>query len=212
MEHFKNNRSMIDYLNSFESSTLNCQQLTLTQDEYIITRYEKSEYLYLLTNGLVSVEILEDSNNYISAFIFENDFFGLDSFSSFPTKNHAIKVISSSAEIVKIKKDFLLNALNQKPELYKLLLTNFADIFQRHYYFFNFLSLPPVERVKTTLLYLSDFISEPTETNHLKIPKEITQQIVARFCRTSQSRVSICLKKLHETGFLLTKTAPFIIT
>lgn len=104
MEHFKNNRSIIDYLNSFESSTLNCQQLTLTQDEYIITRYEKSEYLYLLTNGLASVEILEDSNNYISAFIFENDFFGLDSFSSFPTKNHAIKVISSSAEIVNKKK------------------------------------------------------------------------------------------------------------
>ncbi|WP_314064047.1 Crp/Fnr family transcriptional regulator [uncultured Vagococcus sp.] len=211
MEYFKNNKRILDYLNSFELNTQQYQHLRVAKDDYVINIYEKADYLFFLQTGLASVEILEDSTHYISAFIFENDFFGLDTFSSYQTKGHAIKIISSQAEVVKIRKDFLLSSLNQQPELYALLLTNFADIFQRHYSFFDFLTLAPVERVKTTLLYLSDFISEPTEDGSLKLPKEITQQILARFCRTSQPRISLCLKELCEAGILLTKKAPFII-
>lgn len=211
MEHYKNNKDIIDYLTSKELAPHTFQKLHLTKDELVITTYEKTESLFLLEQGFASVEILDDSRHYISAFIFENDFFGLDAFSSFPTKGHAIRIISPTANIIKIKKDTLLTALSQKTELYELLLTNFADIFQRHYYFLDFLNLMPVERIKATLQYLSDFISEPTEDGHLQLPKEITQSILARFCRTSQPRVSTSLKELHNTGFLLTKSAPFLI-
>ncbi|MBO0455093.1 Crp/Fnr family transcriptional regulator, partial [Candidatus Enterococcus murrayae] len=157
------------------------------------------------------VEVTKKQGSYISAFIFENDLFGLDAFSSFPSKNHAIKVLSSGAIIYRVEKNFLLTSLNQRTNLYELLLTNFTDVFQRHYLFENFLSLSPTERTKKSLSYLSDFIGEINEAGQIQTPMEITQEVLARFCRTSQSRISICLKELKESGFLLNRKAPFIL-
>jgi CRP-like cAMP-binding protein len=211
MEYFKNNKQLIDFLRSKALIHSDFTKVVLQKNQYVITEYEKAQYLFFVANGLLSVEVIKKHSSYISAFIFENDFFGLDAFSSFPTKNHAIKILSSSAIIYRIEKSFLLDSLNQKPELYNLLLTNFADVFQRHYLFQDFLSLSPIERTKKCLIYLSDFIGEINEQEQVQIPTEITQEVLARFCRTSQSRISLCLKELQEAEFLLNKKAPFVL-
>lgn len=211
MEFFKNNEQLIDYLHSKALIHSDFTKVILQKNQHVITEYEKAHYLFFVASGLLSVEVSKKTNSYISAFIFENDFFGLDAFSSFPTKNHAVKILSSNAVIYRIEKDFLLDSLKQKPELYNLLLTNFADVFQRHYLFQDFLSLSPIERTKKCLIYLSDFIGEINEQEQVQIPTEITQEVLARFCRTSQSRVSLCLKELQESEFLLNKKAPFIL-
>jgi CRP-like cAMP-binding protein len=211
MEYFKNNKQFLEYLYSVVSAASDLRAMKLQKDDYVITEYEKAQHVFLVTSGFLSVEVTNDVRSYISAFVFENDFFGLDAFSSYPSKSHAIRVTSSEAVIHRIEKQFMLDALKQRPDLYELLLTNFTDIFQRHYLFNDFLSLSPIERVKKVLRYLSDYIGEIDEYEQLKIPGEITQEVLARFCRTSQSRISVCLKELYEMKFLTNKKAPFVL-
>ena len=202
MERFKNNHQLIDYLKLETTSSLEFHKIVLQKNDYILTEFEKAQHLFFVSSGFLSVDIQEESRYFISAFIFENDFFGLDAFSSFPSKNHAIKVISSDAIIYRIEKQFLLTVLNKRPELYELLLTNFTDIFQRHYLFEDFLSLSPIERIQKALSYLSDFIGQINDQDQVEMPSEITQEVLARFCRTSQSRVSVCLKEIKKTTLL----------
>lgn len=181
------------------------------KDSLIINEYEKNENIYYVLEGVICVEILNDGKRYISSFIFQNDFFGLDSFSTFKQKEHEIRVISEHATVFCLSKKKLLISLNDAPEYYELLLTNFSDIFQRHYGYFNFLYLPTTERIKNALHYLSDHIGIVTEIEHLELPKFITQETLSKFCRTSQSRVSVSLSELKKTGWLLKKKVPITI-
>ena len=200
---------MIDYLRQAKLAKWAIK--TYKNDHLIIDEYEKASTLYYVVEGVVSVEILNDGKRYISSFIFQNDFFGLDSFSTFKQKEHSIRVISHQATIFSISKEALLYSLNEAPHYYELLLTNFADIFQRHYGYFNFLHLPTTERIKNALAYLSDHIGIPTEAEHLELPVFITQDILAKFCRTSQSRVSVSLGELKQDGWLLKRKVPITI-
>ncbi|MBO0471499.1 Crp/Fnr family transcriptional regulator [Enterococcus sp. DIV0242_7C1] len=210
MELFKNNQQLIDYLKTTDSMH-NITERTLEKGHSIVTEFDKSDHLFFLVDGILSVEVITEANSFISSFIFSNDFFGLDTFSSYQTKGHAISVLSAKATVIKIKKDYLLATLNVHPAYYELLLTNFADIFQRHYRFFDLLSLSPKDRVQTLLSYLADFIGELNDLEQLEIPAVFTQEILAKFCRTSQSRISVCLKELHREGFLIRKKSPFIL-
>ncbi|MBO0422514.1 Crp/Fnr family transcriptional regulator [Enterococcus plantarum] len=184
---------------------------TYEKDSLVIDEYEKTETIYYVLDGVLSVEILNDGKCYISSFVFQNDFFGLDSFSTFKQKDHSIRVMSEQATIFCLSKEKLLNVLNEQPEYYALLLTNFADIFQRHYGYFHFLYLPTTERIKNALRYLSDHIGLITEAEHLELPKFITQEVLSKFCRTSQSRVSVSLSELEKTGWLLKKKVPITL-
>lgn len=177
----------------------------------IVDEYEKTANFYYVVEGVICVEILNDEKRYISSFIFENVFFGLDSFSTFKQKAHSIRVISDHATIFSVPKVILLNTLNEQPQYYELLLTNFADIFQRHYGYFDFLHLPTTERIKTALGYLSEHIGFLTQDEHFELPAFITQEILSKFCRTSQSRVSVSLSELEKTGWLLKKKVPITI-
>lgn len=181
------------------------------KDTLIIDEYEKTENIYYVVEGVICVEILNDGKRYISSFIFQNDFFGLDSFSTFKQKEHSIRVISEHATIFCLSKERLLHSLNEEPLFYELLLSNFADIFQRHYGYFNFLHLPTTERIKHALTYLSDHIGILTENEQLELPKFITQEVLSKFCRTSQSRVSISLGELEKEGWLLKKKVPITL-
>ncbi|WP_206911948.1 Crp/Fnr family transcriptional regulator [Enterococcus sp. DIV0849a] len=181
------------------------------KDTLVIDEYEKTENIYYVVEGVLCVEILNHGKRYISSFIFQNDFFGFDSFSTFKQKTHGIRVISEHATVFCLSKEKLLASLNEQPDFYELLLANFADIFQRHYGYFNFLYLPTTERVKSALHYLSDYIGIVTETDHLELPKFITQETLSKFCRTSQSRVSVSLSELEKTGWLLKKKVPITI-
>ncbi|MGX7148178.1 Crp/Fnr family transcriptional regulator [Enterococcus ureasiticus] len=209
MEVYKDNLTLIDYLK--KESRNNWTEKTFGKDTLVIDEYEKTENIYYVVEGVLSVEILNDGKRYISSFIFQNDFFGLDSFSTFKQKEHGIRVISEHATVFCLSKGKLLDSLNKEPSYYELLLTNFADIFQRHYGYFNFLYLPTTERVKSALRYLSDHIGIITETDHLELPKFITQETLSKFCRTSQSRVSVSLSELEKTGWLLKKKVPITI-
>lgn len=200
---------MIDYLK--KESRNNWTEKTYKKDALVIDEYEKTEYIYYVTEGVLSVEILNEGKRYISSFIFQNDFFGLDSFSTFKQKEHSIRVMSAHATVFCLSKEKLLNVLNQEPEYYELLLTNFSDIFQRHYGYFNFLYLPTTERIKRALGYLSDHIGIVTEKEHLELPTFITQETLSKFCRTSQSRVSVSLSALEKTGWLLKKKVPITL-
>lgn len=177
----------------------------------IVDEYEKTENIYYVVEGVICVEILNDDKRYISSFIFQNDFFGFDSFSTFKQKEHGIRVISEQATIFCLSKEKLLHLLNEKPDYYELLLTNFADILQRHYSYFNFLYLPTTERIKMALLYLSDYIGMLTIDEHLELPAFITQETLSKFCRTSQSRVSVSLSELEKASWLLKKKVPITI-
>ncbi|WP_281246840.1 Crp/Fnr family transcriptional regulator [Enterococcus silesiacus] len=181
------------------------------KDKMIVDEYEKTANFYYIVEGVICVEILNDEKRYISSFIFENDFFGLDSFSTFKQKAHSIRVISDNATIFSLPKETLLDTLNEQPQYYELLLTNFADIFQRHYGYFDFLHLPTTERIKTALSYLSEHIGYLTHDEHFELPSFITQEILSKFCRTSQSRVSVSLSELEKTGWLLKKKVPITI-
>ncbi|WP_242551010.1 Crp/Fnr family transcriptional regulator [Enterococcus ureilyticus] len=181
------------------------------KNNLIIDEYDKAKTLYYVVSGVICVEILNDDKRYISSFIFQNDFFGLDSFSTFKQKTHSVRVISEEATIFSIPKTILLNTLNEVPNYYELLLTNFADIFQRHYSYFEFLHLPTAARIKQALSYLSDHIGHLTETEQIELPTFVTQEILSKFCRTSQSRVSISLNELEKTGWLLKKKVPITI-
>ncbi|WP_239253745.1 Crp/Fnr family transcriptional regulator [Listeria ilorinensis] len=211
MEYYKNNKVLVSYLQSVALADKNLRRLNLKKESYVLTEFEKANNLYWVESGFLGVEVQMESSPYLSTFIFENDFFGLDAFSSFKRKNHTIKVLSSEASMIEINTEFLLNALNKKPELYSLLLENFTDILQRHYQFFDFILLDPIERVKKTLLYLSGFIGSINAEEQVQLPMEINQKVLASFCRTSQSRISHCLKVLTERGFIVNSRAPFIL-
>ncbi|MGX7420158.1 Crp/Fnr family transcriptional regulator [Carnobacterium gallinarum] len=211
MELFKNNQQLITYLKNRIPQGNNWNEKNYVKQEIVIGEYKKAETIYFLLEGTATVEILSDDKQYISAFIFENDLFGIDSFSTFKQKSHTIRIISPTATIFSIKKTALLAALNHDPHYYELILTNFADIFQRHYGYFDFLHLSPTNRVHYTLNYLSDYIGIINLHNELELPKFITQDILAKFCRTSQSRISLSLKELYQTGWLLKKTIPLTI-
>jgi len=200
---------LIDYLK--KRLPTGWTEKTYTKDKLIIDEYEKASTLYYVVSGIACVEILNEGQRYISSFIFPNDFFGLDSFSTFKKKSHSIRVISTEATIFSIPKELLLNTLNEKPTYYELLLKNFADILQRHYGYFDFLHLSTTERVKNALTYLSDRIGNLTSDEHLALPSFITQETLAKFCRTSQSRVSISLSELEKMGWLLKKKVPITI-
>ncbi|WP_375180319.1 Crp/Fnr family transcriptional regulator [Enterococcus rotai] len=209
MELYKNNSALVDYLK--QEPLTKWTEKTYEKDRLIIDEYEKSSTFYYVVEGVISVEILNEGKRYISSFIFQNDFFGLDSFSTFKQKEHSIRVISEQATIFSISKEILLRLLNEEPHYYELLLTNFADIFQRHYGYFNFLHLPTTERIKHALHYLSDHIGLLTAAEHLELPTFITQEILSKFCRTSQSRVSVSLGELEQAGWLLRKKVPITI-
>lgn len=200
---------MIEYLK--QNAPHDCIEKKYDKNSLIIDEYEKTTTLYYVVDGVISVEILNEGKRYISSFIFQNDFFGLDSFSTFKQKEHSIRVISEQATIFSISKEMLLHSLNKVPHYYELLLTNFADIFQRHYSYFNFLHLPSTERIKQALIYLSDHIGILTVTDQLELPNFITQEILSKFCRTSQSRISISLNELQKTGWLLKKKVPITL-
>ncbi|WP_271497601.1 Crp/Fnr family transcriptional regulator [Enterococcus sp. 5H] len=209
IERYKDNLALIEYLNR---DPLNkCTEKIFEKNSLIVDEYEKSSHLYYVVEGVACVEILNDGQQYISSFIFQNDFFGLDSFSTFNKKEHGIRVISETATIISLPKGRLLASLNEEPQNYELLLTNFADIFQRHYSYFNFLHLPTKDRIKQALQYLSDHIGIVTIEEHLELPRFITQEILSKFCRTSQSRVSVSLKELEKTGWLLKKKVPITL-
>lgn len=197
---------MIDYLKKVPHSKWS--EKTYKKDTLVVDEYEKTKNIYYVIEGVLCVEILNDGKRYISSFIFQNDFFGLDSFSTFKQKEHSIRVISEDATIFCLPKDKLLLSLNEDPHYYELMLTNFADIFQRHYGYFNFLHLPTTKRMKHALTYLSDHIGIITESEQLELPTFITQEVLSKFCRTSQSRVSVSLNELAEEGWLIKKKVP----
>ncbi|MFD1899033.1 Crp/Fnr family transcriptional regulator [Enterococcus termitis] len=209
IELYKNNNALIDYLKKHSLS--NWTEKIYEKNSLIIDEYEKAATLYYVVDGVISVEILNEGKCYISSFIFQNDFFGLDSFSTFKQKEHGIRVISDQAMIFSVSKQMLFQLLNEEPKYYELLLTNFADIFQRHYGYFNFLHLPTTERIKDALVYLSDHIGIITEAEHLELPRFITQEILSKFCRTSQSRVSVSLSDLEKSGWLIKNKVPITI-
>ncbi|OEG19663.1 cyclic nucleotide-binding protein [Enterococcus quebecensis] len=209
MESYKNNLELINDLK--EKLATGWLEKTYESDTLVIDEYEKATTIYYVVSGVVCVEILNDGQQYISSFIFQNDFFGLDSFSTFKQKSHSIRVISEQATIFSIPKDLLFKVLNDTPVHYELLLANFADIFQRHYGYFNFLHLPTTERVKIALTYLSDYIGILNEEEHLELPKFITQEVLSKFCRTSQSRISVSLNELEKQEWLVKRKVPITI-
>lgn len=211
MEYFKNNLALIHFLKSNDLSKTNWIEQKYLKEQSIINEFEKSDRIYFMNSGVGVVEILGHEKQYISSFIFENDLFGLDSFSTFKQKAHSIRIISDQAVIFSIKKEHLLAALNQEPTYYEMILTNFADILQRHYTYFDFLHLPTTDRVKQALTYLNDRIGVLSEEEIIELPKYITQDVLAKFCRTSQSRISVCLTELHVAGWLKKKTVPITL-
>lgn len=210
MEKFKENISIILYLESLNPSHEDFS-LVSTNNKYLIKDLYNTDNIYFLNKGIIAVEVDYFDTHYISTLVWENDFFGLDSFSSFSKRTHSIKVLSPSVDFYCIKKHFLINALQNKPDLYELLLVNFADALQRHYLLTNFLTRHPKERLRSIISYLGDFIGEINKDDNIILPKSITQQILAQLCRTSQSRISITLEELMAEGFIKNKTSPIII-
>ncbi|EUJ45423.1 Crp/Fnr family transcriptional regulator [Listeria riparia] len=204
--------TVLAYLKEFPDYYQYVSKKNYTIHEKIILEEEKAKHIFFVVEGHAAVE-LEDKirkTNYISIFIHPYNILGIDSFSSFPKKEHSITVMSDHLTLYKIDAEFLLNTLAVKPDVHDFLLTSIADIFARHYTLLGMIAKTPKERLYMAFQNLATEMGTVSK-DKIMLPSFITQSVLARYCRTTQPNVSNLLTELVEEGFLNDKKSPYHI-
>ncbi|MBC1805294.1 Crp/Fnr family transcriptional regulator [Listeria booriae] len=204
--------TVLAYLKEFPDYYQYVTKKAYTVNEKIILEEEKAKHIFFVVEGHAAVE-LEDKirkTNYISIFIHPYNILGIDSFSTFPRKEHSITVMSDYLTLYKIDAEFLLNTLAMKPDVHDFLLTSIADIFARHYTLLGMIAKTPKERLCLAFQTLATEMGIASK-NEILLPSFITQSVLARYCRTTQPNVSNLLTELVEEGLLIHKKSPYHI-
>ncbi|MBC1975165.1 Crp/Fnr family transcriptional regulator [Listeria booriae] len=204
--------TVLAYLKEFPDYYQYVTKKAYTVNEKIILEEEKSKHIFFVVEGHAAVE-LEDKirrTNYISIFIHPYNILGIDSFSTFPKKEHSITVMSDRLTLYKIDAEFLLNTLAVKPDVHDFLLTSIADIFARHYTLLGMIAKTPKERLYMAFQNLATEMGTAIK-NEILLPSFITQAVLARYCRTTQPNISNLLTELVNEGFLSNRKSPYHI-
>ncbi|MBC2259462.1 Crp/Fnr family transcriptional regulator [Listeria booriae] len=204
--------TVLAYLKEFPDYYQYVTKKTYAVNEKIILEEEKSKHIFFVVEGHAAVE-LEDKirrTNYISIFVHPYNILGIDSFSTFPKKEHSITVMSDRLTLYKIDAEFLLNTLALKPDVHDFLLTSIADIFARHYTMLGMIAKSPKERLYMAFQNLATEMGTATK-DEILLPSFITQAVLARYCRTTQPNVSNLLTELVNEGFLSNRKSPYHI-
>ncbi|MBC2322467.1 Crp/Fnr family transcriptional regulator [Listeria booriae] len=204
--------TVLAYLKEFPDYYQYVTKKAYTVNEKIILEEEKSKHIFFVVEGHAAVE-LEDKirrTNYISIFIHPYNILGIDSFSTFPKKEHSITVMSDRLTLYKIDAEFLLNTLAVKPDVHDFLLTSIADIFARHYTLLGMIAKTPKERLYMAFQNLATEMGTAIK-DEILLPSFITQAVLARYCRTTQPNVSNLLTELVNEGFLSNRKSPYHI-
>ncbi|MBC2316110.1 Crp/Fnr family transcriptional regulator [Listeria booriae] len=204
--------TVLAYLKEFPDYYQYVTKKAYTVNEKIILEEEKSKHIFFVVEGHAAVE-LEDKirrTNYISIFIHPYNILGIDSFSTFPKKEHSITVMSDHLTLYKIDAEFLLNTLAVKPDVHDFLLTSIADIFARHYTLLGMIAKTPKERLYMAFQNLATEMGTAIK-NEILLPSFITQAVLARYCRTTQPNISNLLTELVNEGFLSNRKSPYHI-
>ncbi|MBC2254816.1 Crp/Fnr family transcriptional regulator [Listeria ivanovii] len=206
--------TVLNYLKEFPDYYKYVSKKTYTMNEKIILKEEKSKHIFFVVEGFAAVE-LEDplkKTNYISIFVLPSNILGIDTFSSYPKKQHSISVMSNRLVLYKIEVEFLLNVLAMKPDVNDFLLASMADVFARHYALLAMIAKTPKERILMAFQNLAADMGIESENNETVIlPEFINQSVLARYCRTTQPNISNLLTELVEEGFLANKKSPYQI-
>ncbi|PZF91360.1 Crp/Fnr family transcriptional regulator [Listeria ivanovii] len=206
--------TVLNYLKEFPDYYKYVSKKTYKMNDKIIFEEEKARHIFFVVEGYAAVE-LEDKlrkSNYISIFVLPTNILGIDAFSTFTKKQHSITVMSDTLALYKIEAEFLLNMLAVKPDMNDFLLTNIADVFARHYALLGMIAKTPKERIYMAFRNLAlEMGTDQPEVGQIILPSFINQNVLARYCRTTQPNISNLLSELVAEGFLINKKSPYRI-
>lgn len=205
--------AIIDFLKQVPSYEKVVQKRTIKKGTTLIKKDSEKQTVFVLLAGYLAVEVhQEGEKSQITTFVTPFDFVGINSFSKAAHHDDGRKTIIravTEAEMMVIDKEFLLTALSMHPTLNDLLLSIIAEIFQRHYAITDIVAKKPTERLKEALLFLGNEMGT-YEGDEVIMPAFLSQELLAKFCRTSQGNISKEFKRLQEEEFIKNSKKPII--
>ncbi|MBC1226984.1 Crp/Fnr family transcriptional regulator [Listeria booriae] len=167
--------------------------------------------VYFILSGIYGVVMPNDKpKSGITRFLGKHDSFGLYHLYYDVWEPDAVMQSLGHGEIMEVDSTFLFSILDQAEENNFFMVQYLAEELRESQYFSKLTFFKKEERIKKALLKCGLELGTLTEDGII-LPRQITQEVLARYTNTSREYVAHTVMKLIESGIIRNRPKPLLI-